>query len=231
MWLTTHAVDNLCGLASLIMRTEQIDEQHLRLQIEATAAQLFSTDDIESRIAAGLVRDGEFHEDITAAELEVILYNIVYVMFAQQTVAGVGVGILHNVVSLQVEIKDHQAFVEFVVHIHKPVVVFLEFSYILINDADSKLPGITLKNGSLIVQEKTRRFDIKAKAALTAMNVPRIARNEMSDLTEVIRRTLPAQLNQKHVTGKIDNIELMLNNDKLRVRLEGAFTMMPVPTQ
>ncbi|MCA9951507.1 MAG: hypothetical protein KDE48_17780 [Anaerolineales bacterium] len=211
------------------MRTGQLDDQQLRLQIETTAEQLFSTDDIESRIATALVEHGEFHEDITAAELEVILHNIVYVMFAQQTFAGVGVGILHNVVSLNVTFKDQEAFVEFVVHIHKPIIVFLEFKYTLINDEGSKLPCITLKKGSLQVIEKIRRFDIKAKAALTAMNVPRIAQNEMSDLTEVIKRTLPAQLNQKNVTGEINNIELTLNKDNLRVRLIGDFTMMPTP--
>ena len=211
------------------MRTGQLDDQQLRLQIETTAEQLFSTDDIESRIATALVEHGEFHEDITAAELEVILHNIVYVMFAQQTFAGVGVGILHNVVSLNVTFKDQEAFVEFVVHIHKPIIVFLEFKYTLINDEGSKLPCITLKKGSLQVIEKIRRFDIKAKAALTAMNVPRIAQNEMSDLTEVIKRTLPAQLNQKNVTGEINNIELTLNKDNLRVRLIGEFTMMPTP--
>ncbi len=211
------------------MRTGQLDDQQLRLQIETTAEQLFSTDDIESRIATALVEHGEFHEDITAAELEVILHNIVYVMFAQQTFAGVGVGILHNVVSLNVTFKDQEAFVEFVVHIHKPIIVFLEFKYTLINDESSKLPCITLKKGSLQVIEKIRRFDIKAKAALTAMNVPRIAQNEMSDLTEVIKRTLPAQLNQKNVTGEINNIELTLNKDNLRVRLIGDFTMMPTP--
>ena len=150
-------------------------------------------------------------------------------MFAQQTFAGVGVGILHNVVSLNVTFKDQEAFVEFVVHIHKPIIVFLEFKYTLINDEGSKLPCITLKKGSLQVIEKIRRFDIKAKAALTAMNVPRIAQNEMSDLTEVIKRTLPAQLNQKNVTGEINNIELTLNKDNLRVRLIGDFTMMPTP--
>ncbi len=212
------------------MRTGQLDDQQqLRLQIETTTGQLFSTDDIESRIAKALVQHGEFHEDITAAELEVIMHNIVYVMFAQQTVAGVGVGILHNVVSLDIAFRDHQAFVEFVVHIHKPIVVFLEFKYTLINDENSKLPCITLKKGSLQVKEKTRRFDIKAKAALTAMNVPRIAQKEMSDLTEVIKRTLPAQLNQKNVTGEINNIELTLNRDSLRVRLEGEFATMPTP--
>ena len=63
----------------------------------------------------------------------------------------------------------------------------------------------------------------KAKAAMTAMNVPKIARQEMSDLTEVIRRTLPDQLGNKGVAGQLDTIKLSLNEHTLCVYLKGDF--------
>ncbi len=205
------------------MRTTQSNEENLRTQIETASKRLFSTEEIELRIAASLVEHGEFHENITAAELEVILRNVVYVMFSHQKVAGFDVDILHNVPIMHVKIKKHHAFVEFIVHIHKPVVVFLEFKYMLINDSANPHSRICLKDDSLKVEEKTRRFDIKAKAALAAMNVERIARSEMSDLAEVIRKTLPMQLLKFGANGELNDIQLWLNEKSLRVSLQGEF--------
>ena len=160
------------------MKVTPDDEQNLRSQIESVTSRRYSTDEIESHIADALVEQGEFHKNITAAELEIILRNVVYVMFAQQKVAGIDVGILHNVPIMKVKLAEGQADVEFVVHVHKPIVAFLEFKYSLINDDDTAVKRIMVKNGSLRVNEKTRRFDLKAKTALAAMNVPRIARQE-----------------------------------------------------
>jgi hypothetical protein len=122
---------------------------------------------------------------------------------------------------MEVEIEDEEAHVEFVVHIHKPIVVFIEFNYRLYNHPDDAEKRLCLDYESLQIKEKTRRFDVKAKAALTAMNVPKIARQEMSDMTEVIRRTLPDQLEKKGITGKLENIRLSLNEKTLCVYLRG----------
>lgn len=202
-------------------RTEQ--EQALRSQIEHAAAQFYSTDDIEGRIAHSLLQSGEFDDDITAKELEIILRNIVYVMFAKQKLAGRDLGLLHNVPIMNVKIDGGQAFVDFVVHVHKPVIVFIEFKYIMINNEDPEEQRLCIKEGSLDVKEKTRRFDVKAKAALTAMNIQRIARSELSDLTAVIRHTLPEQLQKKEVQGELSYIALHLNDKSLRVHLQGDF--------
>jgi hypothetical protein len=205
------------------MTVQQSENRELQAQIESTTAAVYSTDDIEERIAQSLLRKGEFYENINASDLEVILRNIVYVVFARQTVAGREIDILHNVPIMLVKIEDEEAFVEFVVHIHKPIVVFIEFDYILTNHPDENEKSLCLEEDSLRIKEKTRRFDVKAKAALTAMNVPKIARTEMSDLTEVIRRTLPAQLQKKGVTGQLDQIRLSLNEQTLCVYLKGEF--------
>lgn len=203
------------------------EDQALRAQIEEISAQLYSTADIEDRIARALVEDGEFKDDITAEELAVILRNIVYVMFARQKVAGRELGLLHNVPIMNVQIADEEAFVDFVVHIHKPVIVFIEFKYSLVNDPDPEEDRLCLKEGSLRIKEKTRRFDVKAKAAMTAMNVPRIARQEMSDLTAVICDTLPDQLQNKGVQGELTHIALGLNSDSLHIHLVGNFQPIP----
>ena len=209
----------------MVGRTEQ--DQTLRSQIERTTAQIYSTEDIEGRIAQALLESGEFDDDVSSDELEVVLRNIVYVMFARQTLAGRELGLLHNVPIMNVEIADGEANVDFVVHIHKPVVVFIEFNYTMINDDDSDEKRLSIKEDSLVVKEKTRRFDVKAKAAMTAMNVPRIARNEMSDLTAVIYQTLPAQLEKKGVRGELDHIDLTLNDKSLHIHLRGDFKPLP----
>lgn len=209
------------------MTTHLSEDRELQAQIEEAAARAYSTDDIEERIARALVTRGEFCEDISSADLEVILRNIVYVMFARQKVAGREIGILHNVPLMQVEINNEEAHVEFVVHIHKPIIVFIEFKYTLVNHEDEDNKCLCLKEDSLRVKEKTRRFDVKAKAALTAMNVPKIARQEMSDLTNVICRTLPDQLRHKGVTGQLETIKLSLNDHSLCVSLTGDFGPLP----
>jgi hypothetical protein len=209
------------------MTTHLSEDRELQAQIEEAAARVYSTDDVEERIARALVTRGEFCEDISSADLEVILRNIVYVMFARQKVAGREIGILHNVPLMQVEINNEEAHVEFVVHIHKPIIVFIEFKYTLVNHEDEDNKCLCLKEDSLRVKEKTRRFDVKAKAALTAMNVPKIARQEMSDLTNVICRTLPDQLRHKGVTGQLETIKLSLNDHSLCVSLTGDFGPLP----
>jgi hypothetical protein len=206
------------------MTVQQSENRQLQAQIESTTAAVYSTDDIEVRIARALLKNGEFHENIEASDLEVILRNIVYVMFAQQTVAGREIDMLHNVPIMHVHIEDEEAHVEFVVHIHKPIIVFIEFYYTLVNHPDNDEKRLCLDEESLRIKEKTRRFDVKAKAALTAMNVPKIARTEMSDLTEVIRRTLPHQLEKKGVCGELDEIHLSLNEHTLCVHMKGEFT-------
>ena len=211
------------------MKRTHDNGQDLRSQIESVSARNYSTDEIESHIADALVEQGEFQKNINAAELEVILRNVVYVMFAQQKVAGIDVGILHNVPIMKVLLAEEQADIEFVVHVHKPIIAFLEFKYALVNDNETAVRCITVKNGSLRVNEKTRRFDLKAKTALAAMNVPRIARQEMSDTADIIRRTLPDQLLQKGVTGELKEIELYLNSDTLSVYLQGDFVRLPEP--
>jgi len=213
------------------MTLRPAEEQELQAQIEETSERLFSTVDIEERIAESLLSQGEFHENISPADLEVILRNIVYVIFSHQKLAGRDIDILHNVPIMNIEIDDGEAAVDFVVHIHKPIIVFLEFKYALVNQNDEGCESLCLKEGSLRINEKTRRFDVKAKAALTAMNVPKIARQEMSNLTNVIQRTLPNQLRKKGVQGEIGQIRLSLNDHTLNVYLKGEFLSLPDAAQ
>jgi hypothetical protein len=80
-----------------------------------------------------------------------------------------------------------------------------------------------VKKGTLEVIEKTRRFDLKAKAALAAINVDYLARQELSDLSGIILKTLPAQLKIHGVEGDISDIGLVLTETNLEVCLEGEF--------
>lgn len=206
------------------MTVHPTEDRQLKSQIEETTSRIYSTEHIEERIAQALLQDGVFHENVDATDLEVILRNIVFTMFAEQKVAGREIDILHNVPVMKVTINEEEADVVFVVHIHKPIVVFIEFYYRLVNHPVEEEKNLCLHEDSLRIKEKTRRFDVKAKAALAAMNIPRIARQEMSDMTEVIRRTLPAQLAKRGVVGQLDTIKLSLNSHTLCVYLQGDFS-------
>ena len=214
-------------LSETSMSTDLSEDLELQAQIEDTTARVYSTGDVEERIARALLEQGEFYEHITASDLELILRNIVYFVFAHQKAAGRDINMLHNVPIMHIEIDQEQAHIEFVVHIHKPIIVFIEFKYTLLNHVDEDNKCLCLKEGSLRVKEKTRRFDVKAKAALTAMNVPKIARQEMSDLTQVIFKTLPDQLQHKGVRGDLDTVRLSLNEHSLCVYLAGEFEPLP----
>jgi hypothetical protein len=182
-----------------------------------------SPETIEQRIAASLRDFGRFHEPIKAEELACILESVVSTLFSEQKVGGVNVGITHSITGMEVYIGSAEASVCFLVRIHKPIVAAIKFSYSLINDPVSIRSKLVVKKGTLEVIEKTRRFDLKAKAALAAINVDYLARQELSDLSGIILKTLPAQLNIHGVEGDISDIGLVLTETKLEVCLEGEF--------
>lgn len=204
-------------------------DEFVREQIELTTARFFSTTSVEQRIAAALTRDGEFDEILNVEEFELVLRGIIYWSFAQQTFAGVNVGMVHNVVTMDIEFDDLEAHVRCVVHIHKPIIAFIEFDYTLENDPDSVRESIRLKADTLNIETKTRKLDVKAKTALAAMNVRKITMQQMSDLTEVIGNTLPPQLQAQGVDGRLEEVEIQLHEDGLRVRLYGTFVHLVTP--
>jgi len=201
------------------------DEQ-LRAQIEALSAQQFSSDQIEHKIATELVKNGRFDAQINAEELAVILRNLVYTMFSNHTLAGQGINLIHNIATMRVGINQSQANVQFIVHIHKPITAFLKFKYALVNDPVSVSPRLTLKRNSLAIEEHTKRFDIKAKAALAAINIETIARRELADPTQIIRATLPARLAKHGLGGQFTCVEMALADHYLNLCLEGSFEQL-----
>lgn len=204
-------------------RTQPTDEQ-LRSQIEAARAEHFSTTQIEYRIAQALVMQGHFSDQIHADDLATIMRNVVYTIFADYKVGGHEVGLLHNVPTFKVHINNSQADLGCIVHIHKPIVAFLKFRYTLVNDPVSVNPNLRVKRGTLFISEHTRRFDIKAKAALAAINVKNLALKELANPAAVIIATLPTQLKRFGVRGNLKTVELNLKDHYLEVCLEGEFS-------
>lgn len=198
------------------------DEQ-LRAQIEAISAQQYPSDQVEQKIAAELVNHGRFDSQINSEELAIILRNLVFAMFDNHTLAGQGINLIHNVATMRVRISNSQADIRFIVHIHKPITAFLKFKYTLVNDPVSVSPRLTLKRNSLVIDEHTKRFDIKAKAALAAINIRSIAHKELADPTRIIRTTLPERLARQGLSGQFTCIEMGLADQHLALCLEGNF--------
>ena len=180
-------------------------------------------ENIEKRIAASLRDFGRFQESIEAADLAVIIKGVVSALFAEQKIGGVVVPVTSTISAMDVHIENSEAQVCFLVRIHKPIVAAIKFSYSLINDPVSIRNKLVVKKGTLIIEEKTRRLDLKAKAALTAINVDHLARQELSDLGRIILKTLPPQLQRHGVDGILHNIELVLTDSALEVSLEGDY--------
>ena len=174
---------------------------------------------VEQHIADTLRACGEFEGDLTSHDLEPILKNVVFTLVDEQRFAGIDVPITHNVSQMQVEIVSEQANVFCEVHVHAPIVAFLQFSYTLENHPKNA-GKLRLKGGDVTVKENTRSLDFAAKAALRILNVRAIARRELSEPNEIIRRTLPSQLERAGIDAKLDRIELTFNgNGALRVLL------------
>jgi hypothetical protein len=204
------------------------DDKQLIKQIEAFNAANYSADEIELKIATAFRDLGRFEDKINAEELSVIMRNLVHYMFARQKFAGRDVRVVHNVPRMEVNIRDGQAEVKYIVHIHKPIVAFIEFQYVLINDPVSADKRLRVRKGSLSIKEKTRRYDLKARAVLAAANIKGIARKELADLTGVIIKTLPPQLKRHGLEGKLTGAEFTLNDQLLNVSLWGEFKSLSV---
>ncbi|MDX1616273.1 MAG: hypothetical protein R3300_18315 [Candidatus Promineifilaceae bacterium] len=205
------------------MSPDSPSDRELRQHIEAVSRRAYSTEEIELRIADSLLHEGRFEADIDGKELAIILRNVVYTMFDRHKLAGLSVGLVHNVPTMRVRLRDREADIYYVVHVHKPIVAFLEFSYTLINDPVAVAPRLRLKRGTFRYAEKTRRFDLKAKAALAAVNITGLARQELSNVSQIINQTLPPRLEHHGLNGILNCVELTLNNQSLRVCLEGKF--------
>ena len=202
-------------------KTRPTDEQ-LRAQIEDTAARDYPAKQIEDRIAASLLENGRFHGYLSPKELALVLRSLVYIIFSQHHFGGRELKLVHNIPSMKIAIKNNRADINFLVHIHKPIIAFLNFSYSLQNDPVSAGRNLRIKRGSLKIKQDTRRFDLKAKAALVAADIEGLARRELADPAAIILNTLPQQLRKRGIRGEIKGIELFLHDRKLEVGLEGA---------
>ena len=99
----------------------------VREQVAAHVEQ--ETRSIEERIADALRKHGAFVGELTAADLEPILSNVVFTLVASQRIAGVDVPVLHNISRMQVSIQRMHADVMCEVHIHEPIIAFIQFQY------------------------------------------------------------------------------------------------------
>ncbi len=178
---------------------------------------------IEQQIADALNEHGIFEAELNAEELAVIMRKLLYMLVAEQKVVGVEVPIVHNVSKMDISIDDSEAEIACEVHIHSPLVGFIQFCYTLENADDDEDAGrLQLKDNALTVKEITRPMDMAAKLALRIMNVRAIALHELSDLGALIRRTLPEQLQEHGFEGQIDGVQMTLRDDMLAVRLTVA---------
>ena len=74
-----------------------------------------------------------------------------------------------------------------------------------------------------MTRQDTRRFDLKAKAALAAIDIDGLAQRELADPGAIILSTLPQQLYKQGIRGEVKSIDLFLHDQSLEIGLEGEF--------
>jgi len=200
--------------------------EQLRKQIESAATEEYSFQAVEMKIVAGLLEQGSFSGHLNEQELTSVIRNVVYARFADQHIGGRELNLVHNIPAIKVTLSGGEAKVSFLVHLHKPITAFLRFRYVLTNDPFSDRRGIRLKRGTLSVRKDTRRFDFKAKAALAAIDVECIAREELTDLGAILKRTLSVQMRENGISGEISDIQLEIEESLLAVYLVGDVCLM-----
>jgi hypothetical protein len=204
-------------------------EEQLRAQVELAASQEYSSEAVELKIAASLLEHGKFSGHLDEQELTTIIRNVVYDRFSNQRIGGRDIHLVHNIPAVEATFSGDEVIVSFLVHIHKPIVAFLRFRYVLTNDPYSKRKRIQLKRGSLSIRKDTRRFDLKARAALAAIDVDSIARDELTDLADILKSTFTDQLTGYGIGGGISEIQLAIGENCLEVYLEGDCRMAGSP--
>jgi hypothetical protein len=193
-------------------------KETVRKQIAETIAEPVAP--FEEKIAHTLKEKGEFAGHLNAEQLSIILRKVLFTLVGEQKVAGFDVPITHNVSAMQVTIARREAAVFAEVHVHSPIVAFIQFRYTLENDRRCPGKKLHLKRGQVEVKEVTRPFDLGARAALAILGVKQIALRELSDPNAVIRRTLPQQLARLGFQESLAEVELeLLADDTMRVRL------------
>ena len=203
-------------------RMPRTKKRDLQRRISQAIRERNPTDTIEKHIADCLLEQGQCAIRIEIDDLLPIFTKIAYVMIGQQKIAGLDVPVVRNVIRMNITVAQCEAKVDCEVHIHSPIVAFIGFKYTLVNDGNG---GLRLKNNKVKISQKTRRFDIFAKTALAALNVEKLARRELNHLDEVIRNTLPEQLEQHGYSGGIADIvmELMPDDTLQTIMIADAF--------
>ncbi|MBI5668865.1 MAG: hypothetical protein HZC41_12735 [Chloroflexi bacterium] len=186
-------------------------KHHLRQQIAQTITEPVAP--FEHKIAESLQKRGEFQGNLTSEQLSIILRKVLFTMVGEQKVAGFDVPIVHNVSAMKVDIRQCEAKVFAEIHVHSPIIAFIQFRYVLENDRRSGGKKLRLKDNCMDVKEVTRPLDLAAKAALAIMGVKQIALRELADPNAVIQRTLPPQLGRIGFQGRLAQVDLELLND------------------
>ncbi len=185
-------------------------EQFLRQQIAESFRQ--ASEQIDRQVAQALSNPGQFGYAFTSEELAVVFANIFFTLIDTHKFAGLTVPLIHNVAQMDVQIKYPCIAVQSLLHIHSPIKAFINVDYELGNHP--YLSGaLTFDQQSLKVKERTGRLDLIAKAALSAIDVEGVVRDELKDPAQVIRKTLPHRLKSYGFDGTIGRVRLEVTPD------------------
>ncbi len=201
-------------------------DQLLRRQISEAFKR--SSEHLDRQVAEALASTGQFVYSFDSQELAVVFANILHTLVDLQKFAGLTVPLVHNVASIEVEMRYPKIAVSLVLHIHSPIKAFIIIDYVLV-PAPGRPSALTLERHSLCVEERTARFDFVAKTALATINIEGLVERELHDPAHAIRLTLPHRLSAYGFTGQIGQVRIDLTpenrlNTTLTASYEGLVT-------
>ncbi len=196
-------------------------EEFLRQRISESFAA--SSERIDRQVAQSLLTTQRYEAHFTSEDLSVVFANILHTLVELQKFAGLSVPMTHNVAEMKVTIRHPRLAARTILHIHNPIQAFITISYELVNSPEE--PGtLALVEGSVRVKHTTKRFDLVARAALSAMDVAGLIEAELNDPAQVIRKTLAYRLKTYGFRGEIQQVKLEITQDQ---RLQTLLTRYP----
>ena len=169
--------------------------------------------DLEQQIADALVSKGVFIGYLSSDELEPIFGAILLGLVSRQLLHGREIFVESEVIDIQIDIADGQMRVHSAARLLHPIAAELEFDYVLENAPLSDPPNLRLKRDYVQIVERTARFDLFARVALSAVGVQQIAQRELRNPAQIIKKTLPPRLKLNGCTTPLEEVTLQIEED------------------
>lgn len=166
--------------------------------------------EITKRIATALLTTNEFSGNLTAADVEVLLAEIIAVVITKIAPTR---GATRADVEVGVRIEEEKLHVDAIIHITFPITPKFLLVYTLINEQDN------IRRLQLEEPAGVHADGWLANKIIQAMNIPSLIEEQIKDPAALVSGTLPELLEKHKLPIADSNVELQLHGNLLALRL------------